>query len=166
MPLKAFSTPFCCMHYYSQINKGYDSLHSGEQLEKAALIKENCALKGLLLDIGAGTGLCTREFEKQAVCIALDPAKEMLLHFPGPKVVGRAEQLPFKNSSFDSVVSITALHHSNLVQAKAEIARIAKPGAKIAISFFKRAASFQEAKRLFSNLKQIDSEKDLIFAKT
>ena len=153
------------MRYYNAISKGYDALHAQEQLAKAALIKEHACLRGLLLDIGAGTGITTREFRQQALCIALDPCREMLQHFNGLAVVGRAEQLPFKSSSFDSVISITALHHADLAKAKKEIARVAKQQAAIAVSFFKRAGNFSQAAEIFRNFRQIDSEKDVIFVK-
>jgi len=158
-----FFSTISFMSYYNTISPGYNELHREEQLEKATLIKENAGLNGLLLDIGAGTGLATGQFQGLAECIAMDPAIEMLQQFPGPKVVGRAEQLPFKQGSFDSIVSLTALHHANLLQAKREIDRVAKKDAAIAISFFKRAASFPKAKRLFREFRAIDSKKDLIF---
>lgn len=170
------------MEYYNTISPAYNELHSAEQLEKAAIIKKHlfqkgpacrassfprafAAAKGLLLDIGAGTGISTRAFEEHAECIALDPAIGMLKQYGGLKVVARAEQLPFKSGSFGCIVSITALHHADLETANAEIGRVAKKNAKIAVSFFKRAKNFEEAKRLFSEWKQVDSEKDLIFAK-
>lgn len=153
------------MRYYNAISQGYNALHAQEQLAKAQLIKEHAGLRGLLLDIGAGTGITTREFRQQALCIALDPCREMLQHFNGLAVVGRAEQLPFKRSSFDSIISITALHHADLVKAKEEIARVAKQNAAIAVSFFKRARNFSQAAEIFHNFRQIDSEKDVIFIK-
>ena len=154
------------MGYYGSISKGYNNLHGKEQEEKAKIIKENCFLNGLLLDIGAGTGTATSLFEELAECIALDPSKEMLSQFTGLKVVARAEQLPFRDSCFDSVISLTALHHADLEKAVAEIERVAKPNAGIAISFFKRAKNFDIAKRLFAGFRKIDSEKDLIFVKS
>ncbi len=132
-------------------------------MEKALLVKKNCKLNGLLLDIGAGTGAATSLFEDSAECIALDPALKMVSQFSGLIVVAKAEQLPFKNACFDSVISLTALHHADLEQAVAEIERVSKPNAKIAISFFKRAKNFVLAKRLFEGFHKIDSEKDLIF---
>jgi len=161
--------PFCFqlsnMDYYNAISPAYNELHSAEQLEKAAIIRSGCKFEGLLLDIGAGTGLCTKQFEKMAECIALDPAIEMLKQYKGMKVAARAEQLPFKTGSFDCIVSITALHHACLEKAKSEIERAAKKGAKIAISFFKRAKNFPEAEELFKDFKKFDSEKDMVFIK-
>ncbi len=154
------------MGYYDSISKGYNNLHFEEQKEKALLVKANCSLSGLLLDIGAGTGAATSLFEDQAECITLDPSKEMVSQFNGLKVVARAEQLPFKNACFDSVISLTALHHADLEKAMAEIERVSKPNSCIAISFFKRAKNFNIAKRLFAGFRKIDSEKDLIFIRS
>ena len=153
------------MDYYDSISKGYNNLHGKEQEEKALLVKANCFLSGLLLDIGAGTGATTSLFEGQAECIALDLSKEMVSQFNGLKVVAKAEQLPFRDSCFDSVISLTALHHTDLEKAMAEIERISKPNSCIAISFFKRAKNFNAAKSLFAGFRKIDSEKDLIFVR-
>ncbi len=156
---------YFCMNYYNSISKGYNNLHGKEQEEKALLVKANCSLHGLLLDIGAGTGAATSFFAENAECIALDPSKEMVSQFQGLKVVARAEQLPFRDSCFDSVISLTALHHADLNQAMEEIERVSKLNAEIAISFFKRAKNFNLAKKLFAKFRKIDSEKDLIFIK-
>lgn len=153
------------MRYYNSISRGYNQLHGEEQAAKASLIKANCNLHGLLLDIGAGTGAATALFAGNAECIALDPAIEMLEQFLGLKVVARAEQLPFKENSFDCVVSLTALHHADMERAREEIERVAKENAAIAVSFFKRTKAFQLAKRLFKGFTEIDSEEDLIFVK-
>ena len=151
------------MGYYGEISKGYDKLHFEEQSKKAALINANIEFSGLLLDIGAGTGSATRLFESKAQCITLDPAKEMLKQYGGLRVVGKAEQLPFKDSTFDSIVSLTALHHCSLQVAFNEIKRVAKPDASIAISFFTRAANFLEAKKLFTSYRLIEAGPDTIF---
>jgi len=153
------------MEYYNEINRGYNRLHGEEQAEKAELIKKNCELHGLLLDIGAGTGAITGLFQERAECIALDPAIEMVRQFPGLKVVARAEELPFRDGSFDSVISLTALHHAVLGKAGKEIERVSKENASIVISFFKRAKNFEQARALFKGFREIDSEKDLVFAR-
>jgi len=153
------------MTYYDEISKGYNRLHSEEQMQKAELIKKTLALKGLLLDVGAGTGLATGLFSGRAECIALDPAKKMLSQFPGLKVVARAELLPFKDACFDSVVSLTALHHADLTLAKAEIDRVSKKHAAIAVSFLKPSKKLALAKQAFKEFRQINQGKDLLFAR-
>ena len=151
------------MGYYDEICPGYDALHFEEQAEKARVVRGNCPLRGLLLDVGAGTGSVTRLFESCAECVALDPSKGMLANYPGLKVVARAEELPFKEASFDSVVSLTALHHCDLEKALGEIRRVSKGGAAIGISFFRRAKNVALAERLFSGFRKIVSGQDFVF---
>lgn len=153
------------MNYYSKISKSYNELHKEEQLKKIAIIKQHIKPKGLLLDIGAGTGISTQPFQKQVKCIALDPSKEMLSYFKGKKVVAKAENLPFKDNTFDTIISVTSLHHSNLKKAIKEINRVAKPNAQIAITILKKSKKLKEAKTLLKNFKQIEEEKDIIFIK-
>ena len=77
--------------------------------------------------------------------------------------MAKAEELPFKDNAFDSIVSLTALHHSDLEKAWTEIKRVSKQRAGIGISFFKRAKNLALAEKLFSEFRVIDSEKDEIF---
>ncbi|MDP6670191.1 MAG: class I SAM-dependent methyltransferase [archaeon] len=151
------------MSYYSEISGGYDKLHGEEQARKAAIINDNIALVGRLLDIGAGTGATTKLFEKNCECVALEPSIEMVKKYSGLKVVGRAEELPFKDKCFDSVVSLTALHHANLERSFAEIKRVSRPDAAVAVSFFKRAKNFGFAQKLFAGFRAIDAKFDWIF---
>ncbi len=159
----AFFAQVHCMGYYNEISQGYDELHLGEQRKKAQLIKQNCALHGLLLDVGAGTGSATELFRDKAECIALDPAIEMLKKFSGLKVCACAEHIPLKDNCFDSIVSLTALHHCDLEKAFSEIKRVAKPNAVIAISFFRRASNFPLAEKLFSGFRKLDAGVDCLF---
>ena len=65
------------MQYYNKIASGYNELHKEEQLKKLELIKKYVDFTGLVLDIGAGTGISS-EFWKNAEVISLEPAFEML----------------------------------------------------------------------------------------
>jgi ubiquinone/menaquinone biosynthesis C-methylase UbiE len=152
------------MEYYNKIAPSYNRLHASEQLEKARIIRNALKPRGLLLDVGAGTGIATAEF-KECECIALEPSIEMLSQFSGTAVCGKAEQLPFKSRSFDCVVSITALHHADLHSALNEINRVLKEGGSLGLSFFKRAASSPLAQTLFSAFHRIDEKFDAIFLK-
>ncbi|MBI2109772.1 class I SAM-dependent methyltransferase [Candidatus Woesearchaeota archaeon] len=151
------------MKYYNSISKGYDELHKEEQLKKVNLILKHLKPKGLLLDVGAGSGISTKPFEKYCRCIALDPSIELLKQYKGTKVLGKAESIPFPDKTFDVIISITALHHTNLKKALSEIKRVAKPNAKIAISFLKKSKKLNQMKKLLKNFKQIEEEKDMLF---
>lgn len=127
------------MRYYNTIAPGYNELYGEEQKEKAHLLKKYAKVKGLLLDIGAGTGMATEEFKDQATCILLDPSIEMLKQAKGMRICAKAEYLPFKDGTFDSIVSLTALHHTKLRQVLKEVNRVKKKGAVIGISMLKKA---------------------------
>lgn len=148
------------MSYYDVISKGYNELYGEEQKKKARLLKQHLKIKGLLLDIGAGTGISTEEFKKQATCILLDPSLEMLNKAKGLRICASAEALPFKDRVFDTVVSLTALHHVDLEKAIIEIERVARSNASIGISMLKKS---NEVSKRLEKWKQIEEEKDIIY---
>jgi ubiquinone/menaquinone biosynthesis C-methylase UbiE len=152
------------MNYYSEISNGYNGLHKEEQLKKLDTISKHFTPKPLMLDIGAGTGISTAYFKVKA--IALDPSEKLLEQYEGKKVVGEAEHLPFEDKTFNSIISITALHHVNDIdKAIKEIKRVSKEDCVYAFSILKKANNFQELiLKLKSNfnLKEINEEKDLI----
>src|SRR3989344_7553058 len=132
-------------------------LHEKEQLEKTRIILKFIKPSGLLLDIGAGTGISTKPFEKYCMCIALDPSKELLKRYKGNKILAKAENLPFKDKTFDVIISVTVLHHTNIKKALKEIFRVAKPNAQIALTILKKSklAKTLEKEDLFKDFKKI-----------
>lgn len=153
------------MSYYNKISKGYNELHKEEQLNKIKIIKKNLKVSGKLLDIGAGTGISTKPFMKDADCISLDPNEEMLKQSPAKQVIGKAESLPFKENTFDVIISVTSFHHFNLQKAVKEIKRVSKENTKYAFTILKKAKDFQKIRNYLKNnfkLKEFDEEKDLI----
>lgn len=150
------------MKYYDKIAEGYNELYEEEQEKKLKLIKKYLNPRGLILDIGAGTGIAAKYFKN---IILLDPSKEMLKRVKGKKVVAKAEKLPFHDKIFDAVISVTSLHHTNIKKAIKEIKRVSKPNTKYAFTLLKRSKSYllirQELKKNFK-LKEIDEEKDIV----
>jgi len=146
---------------YKEIAKGYDELYGEEQEKKLEKIKH--VLKGKILDIGAGTGIVARHFKNVT---SLDPCKELLDQAPGKKVVGRAEELPFKKGEFDTIVSLTALHHTDIDKAIKEIKRL--EAKNLAFTILKRSAKCKEIvaklKKEF-NMEEIEEEKDVLLIK-
>lgn len=92
-----------------------------------------------VLELGCGTGEYTKEFVKedfQLVSLDISPKMIELTRSKAGNniqyVVGNAEQLPFKNVVFDSVVGNAILHHfPDLSAALIEVKRIKKQRAKI-----------------------------------
>ncbi len=151
--------------YYSIIANSYNELHEKEQLEKLSIIKKHLKLKEPLLDIGAGTGLSTSFFKAVKDKVALDPSKGMLKQYKGKKVCAKAEDIPFPDKTFSTIISVTALHHTNIDKAIKEIKRVAKPGCRFAFTILKKSKTFKKIKeKLMKNfrLKVYESDKDLI----
>lgn len=147
--------------YYSKIASGYDELYGEEQKKKAEIIKKHVKFKAPLLDIGCGTGVVNFGVKT----VGIDPSLGLLEQHNGLKVCARAEALPFKDNTFNSVVSLTALHHTEIDKAVKEIERVSKPKAVFAFTILKKAKNFKKiVSKLKSkfNLKEIDQEKDLI----
>ncbi|MDP2947193.1 MAG: methyltransferase domain-containing protein [Nanoarchaeota archaeon] len=151
---------------YSIISKGYNELYKEEQLKKINLIKKYLNIKPTdkLLDIGAGTGISTNFFN--CGCVGVEPCRLLLMQ--GKNIIeARAEKLPFKDKSFNIILSLTSIHHFDLKKSIKEIKRVSKPNAKIIISILKRANKFNEIKKeLLINFKlnkEIEEEKDFIY---
>lgn len=147
---------------YSEIARGYDELYFEEQREKALVLIEEIGNYKTLLDIGCGTGKVTALFPGKKY--GIEPCFAMVQQAKFPVVQGVAEQLPFKDKSFDVVISLTAFHHFSLPQdALKEMRRV---GNRIAITLLKRCKKYDELRKfILSNgdYKIIEQEKDTIF---
>ena len=96
-------------------------------------------LSGTVLELGAGTGIATRELQARAgrlVCTDLGPKMLGRLHERSPDVpavVARAEQLPFADATFDVVCGAQMWHWVDTARAAVEVARVLRPGGSFAI---------------------------------
>lgn len=103
-----------------------------------ASLFERLAPAGRVLELGAGTGIATRELATRADVVATDLGPKMLgrLHDALPAVpvaVARAEQLPFHDTVFDLVCGAQMWHWVDLATAAAEVARVVRPGGRLAV---------------------------------
>lgn len=99
---------------------------------------------GTCLDCGCGRGLYTRFLVQRASRVyALEARKDCLKltrqatrgHDNIELILGRAESLPFKDKCFDTVVCTEVMEHiDNDEKAMAEVARVAKEGARLILS--------------------------------
>ncbi|MFH1439948.1 MAG: methyltransferase domain-containing protein [Candidatus Woesearchaeota archaeon] len=153
------------MLYYNQISKGYNELHKEEQFKKLNIINKHLKVKKTdkLLDVGCGTGISS-DFDCKVT--GIDPSKELLKQNKGKTILGKAENLPFKDNSFDIVIAVTSIHNfDDIENGLKEIKRVGKD--KFIFSILKRSKKFNEINSLlnkhFKVNKAIEEEKDIIF---
>jgi len=163
------------MTYYNQISEGYEELHKEEQLKKLRIISRYLKPKktDLLLDVGCGTGITTERWK--CIKTGIDPAIKLLKKAKTkkakegkntPYINAEAEHLPFKNSSFDIVISITAIQNfHNIKKGIAEIKRVGKN--KFILTALKKSKNISKIKDLieenFKVKETVEEDKDFIF---
>ena len=119
---------------FSNIYKFYDFVNSLTTLGFDKSWRKQAAEKlnpGSVLDLGSGTGASYTDLINFDVT-ALDPDEQMLsLNNFEKKVVGKGEELPFKENSFDNVLCCFVWRNvSDTEKALSEVYRVLKPGGK------------------------------------
>ena len=119
---------------FSNIHKFYDFVNSLTTLGFDKSWRKQAAKKlnpGSVLDLGSGTGASYTDLINFDVT-ALDPDEQMLsLNNFEKKVVGKGEELPFKENSFDNVLCCFVWRNvTNTEKALSEVYRVLKPGGK------------------------------------
>ena len=159
------------MNYYDEIAKGYEELHGEEQEKKIAIIKEKLTINSddKLLDVGCGTGLTTRPW--QCKRYGIDPSEKLLekakeKDSEGIYKLAPAEHLPFEDSFFDIVISITAIQNfEDIEKGLKEIKRVGKD--KFVLTFLKKSQKRKTIENqiisLFDVKEKVEEEKDIIF---
>jgi len=88
----------------------------------------------VVLDVGAGTGIATRQLaERGAVVTALDVSEPMLRHAPGRRLLADAAALPLRDGAADLVTCAQAWHWVDHERASAEVRRVLRPGGLVAL---------------------------------
>jgi len=99
------------------------------------------------LDVGAGTGKLTRQLCAAGIAtIAVEPAPGMLKVLKhtvsrAQVLAGSAEELPLPDASVDLVTVGQAFHWFDLDRALPELARVLRPGGRLALFYNSRDAS-------------------------
>ena len=118
----------------SNIHKFYDFVNSLTTLGFDKSWRKQAAKKlnpGSVLDLGSGTGASYTDLINFDVT-ALDPDEQMLsLNNFEKKGVGKGEELPFKENSFENVLCCFVWRNvSDTEKALSEVYRVLKPGGK------------------------------------
>ena len=119
---------------FSNIHKFYDFVNSLTTLGFDKSWRKQAAKKlnpGSVLDLGSGTGASYTDLINFDVT-ALDPDEQMLsLNNFEKKIVGKGEELPFNENSFDNVLCCFVWRNvSDTEKALSEVYRVLKPGGK------------------------------------
>lgn len=155
------------MNYYNTISPSYNELHGEEQIQKARIILKHLKINksDKLLDVGCGTGIATELFDCDKT--GIDPSAELLKQCKFKTILGKAEELPFADKSFDIVLCMTAIHHCDVDKALSEIKRVARRD--VVITVLKKANNAKEIigkiKSVF-NVIEVEEEKDWVWVTT
>ena len=116
------------------------------------------------LDLGAGTGILTRQLvDRGHTVTAVEPNEQMLAaliaHSPGATaLLGSAEQIPLADGSVDAVVAGQAYHGFDPSTAHDEIARALRPGGVFAPLWNLRDVSVSWVGALSDLLAQLEDD--------
>ena len=154
--------------YYDTIAPSYNELYGAEQLSKWKLVKSLIPIKGLVLDAGCGTGLVTKELSN---VIGVDVSIELLKQCDSNLrvVCADVEYLPFKDKTFDTIVSFTVLQNvDGIVKAVSEFRRVLKEDGHILITVLgkneKKVSIIRNAlKKMFKKIKEENVKNDVAF---
>ena len=129
---------------FSNIHKFYDLVNSlttlGFDKSWRRQAAENLS-PGNILDLGSGTGASYSDLKNFNVT-ALDPDEKMLsLNKFDKKIVGKSEELPFKENSFDNVLCCFVWRNvSDTEKALDEVYRVLRQGGKFVLLDMTRPA--------------------------
>lgn len=169
-------------NYYDSIASGYDELHGEEQLKKLELIgqeiytdsilKDFINPKYKLLDVGCGSGISTTFFKVKEK-FGIDPSSELIKiaikNYPYCEFrVASAEKIPFKNKTFDLLLSLTAIQNfSDITKGLLEIKRVGKKDAYFILTYLKKSPKHKDIDNIiklnFDIIKRLEESKDIIY---
>ncbi len=122
---------------FAAVADAYERARPGYPAEAVAWLADETP--GDVVDLGAGTGKLTRSLVAAGHRVtAVEPLPEMLAHVrsavPAAVAVdGGAEAIPLADASADVVVAAQAFHWFDHDRALREIARVLRPGGRIAL---------------------------------
>lgn len=145
---------------YDNMAGVYNLRYSRIQREKYRIALKGIKLGGKILDLGAGTGLLS-EFLGTKL-ISADISLNMLSQCKSNSVQTTAESLPFKDKSFDAVVSFSALmNFENPENALKEVRRVLKKDGIFICTYLKKFNFDKLLKKQFKIIKKINCGEDI-----
>ena len=142
----------------------YNNRYRNIQYEKYSRMLNSMELKGMILDLGSGTGMLSEFLNKEI--IGVDFSIKMLKKSGKYKILGDAENLPFKNDTFDIVLSFTLIQNLPNFGVFKEVRRILKPNSLFILTVLRKKYDETLCKELekgFSILKEADCGEDIGF---
>jgi len=118
--------------HFSRFAESYDKEADLQKKSARILINYAKELNGKILDLGCGTSFLYR-FSNWNNLIGIDISKEMVsysLKFNKNTYVADMEDIPFKDNSFESLVSNFSIHWSDINKTFKEAKRVLKPGGR------------------------------------
>ena len=125
-------------HIFTRIHGRYDRLNRVLSLGQDQAWRKRGIDQlpdGMILDLGAGTGVAMSLFRAGQKVVAIDPVWPMLSVNPASRrVVGRGEHLPFADGAFDGIWSAFVFRNLDSVRRTlAESARVLRTGGVMAV---------------------------------
>ncbi len=140
---------------YNSTAKKYDKRYQNIQEQKYRPILKELKNTEKILDIGCGTGmLLEKTIDKIDLAVGVDFSQKMLekakarLPEDCSLVLGDADNLPFQDNTFDSIVSITLLQNMpDPEKTISEIARVVSSNGKLILTALKKKHSLDKLKK-------------------
>lgn len=127
--------------YFSLIYDYVNPLFYSREMRRKVVEMAELSKESLVVEVGSGTGYTTEEIVKavppeNVFCVDLTPEqinkarKKLRVNF----VIGDAENLPFKDKSFDAAISAGSIEYwPNPQRGIEEMARVTKKGGKVVV---------------------------------
>ena len=120
---------------FSRSAKTYDRWAIPQRISAHRLV-EMVSPGGSILDVGCGTGFVSRTVEGDVKIVGIDISSEMVREYVKEMpfgIVGDVEELPFRDKSFDWVLSNFTLHWTNIGKSLPEMIRVSRKGIGISL---------------------------------
>ncbi|MFH0832907.1 MAG: class I SAM-dependent methyltransferase [Candidatus Aenigmatarchaeota archaeon] len=126
--------------FFPKVYKSWNNI----QKKKYSEIFKKIVLSGLVLDLGCGPSRLEKFISGKMIRLDVDKACK-------PDIIASGDELPFKNDSFDAVISIDTMH---LVKGS-DFKRVLKPRGLALFSLFFNKQNYDDRKAML--IKKLES---------